>query len=147
MSTRSAFLWAALVASLAACERDAPDISREPAGARLQNAALLPVQVEDPHPALGCYEQALDRTMLTQHDAYRLCLGAMSYAPIDCYERATAGLVLSVQAIELCRCTDSLAPIECYERATRQTGLTQPDIIALCSATSMNRLYPNCAPF
>lgn len=139
-------MWAALVASLASCERDAPDVSREPGGARPQTAALLPVQADDSFPALGCYERAMDRTLLTQHDAYRLCMGATSDAPIACYERASAGLLLSVQAIDLCRCTDSLAPIQCYERAVRQTGLTQPDIIALCSAISMQRLYPNCMP-
>ncbi|MDI1481317.1 hypothetical protein [Polyangium sp. y55x31] len=146
MSTRGALFWAALVASLASCERDAPTISRQHEGTRPQNAALLPVQAEDPFPALGCYQRARDRTMLTQHDAYLLCAGAMSDAPIACYERASAGLLLSVQAIELCRCAESLAPIECYERAVQGTTLTQPDIIGLCSATAMQRLYPNCTP-
>ncbi|MDI3284406.1 hypothetical protein QHF83_13980 [Polyangium sp. 15x6] len=139
-------IWAALVASLASCERDAPTISREPEGARPQNATLLPVQAEEPFPALGCYQRARDRTMLTQHDAYLLCTGATSDAPIACYERAAAGLMLSSQAIVLCRCAESLAPIECYERAAQETTLTQPDIVALCSAASMQRLYPNCAP-
>ncbi|HVK70632.1 MAG TPA: hypothetical protein VM694_39530 [Polyangium sp.] len=146
MSTRSALSWAALVASLAACERDAPTISREPRGARPQIAALVPVQTEEDFPALGCYERARDRTLLAQNDAYLLCLGATSDAPIACYERASAGLLLSAQAIELCRCAESLAPIECYERAVRQTALMQPDILALCSATAMQRLYPNCTP-
>lgn len=146
MSTRGALFWAALVASLASCERDAPTISRERGGARPPIAALLPVQAEEPFPALGCYQRARARTMLTQHDAYLLCAGATSDAPIACYERASAGLLLSVQAIELCRCADSTAPIECYERASQETTLTQPDIVALCSATAMQRLYPNCTP-
>ncbi|MDI1429402.1 hypothetical protein [Polyangium sorediatum] len=146
MSTRSALSWAALVASLAACERDAPTISSDPRGARLQTAGLVPVQTEEEFPALGCYERARDRTLLAQNDAYLLCIGATSDAPIACYERASAGLLLSAQAIELCRCAESLAPIACYERATQETTLTQPAILALCSATAMQRLYPNCTP-
>lgn len=139
-------LWAALVASLAACERDAPDISREPVGVRLQTAALLPVQADQAFPALGCYERARDRTLLTQHDAYLLCAGALSDAPIACFERASAGLLLSVQAIELCRGADSTAPIDCYERAVRETGLTQPAIIGLCRAAALPRSQPDSAP-
>ncbi|MDI1447772.1 hypothetical protein [Polyangium sp. 6x1] len=149
MSTTRALLGAALVASLASCERDARTISSssELRGARPLAAALVPVQAEEESfPALGCYERARERTLLSQNDAYLLCLGATSDAPIACYERASAGLLLSVQAIELCRCADSLAPIACYERAARQTTLTQPAILALCSATAMQRLYPNCTP-
>ncbi|MDC3961059.1 hypothetical protein [Polyangium jinanense] len=146
MSTRGALIWAALVASLASCERDAPTISREPEGAHPQNAAFLPVQADEAFPALGCYQRARERTLLTQYDAYLLCAGATSDAPIACYERASAALLLSAQALALCRCAESVAPIECYERASRETTLTQPEIVALCSAASMQRLYPNCTP-
>lgn len=120
----------------------------EPAGAEssLLRAQIIPAQATEPFPALGCYQDARSRTMLSQYDAYLLCRGAASAAPVACYERATQSAVLTYQALALCRCAADAGPIECFERAQSSTLLGQNEIIELCSATVNQRVYQDCTP-
>lgn len=98
--------------------------------------------------ALACYQRAEREVSLSSEQALRLCRGATSVAPAECYiaSRAPATFLDTEDAIELCRCTTSSEPVACYERAERETFLDTPQILQLCSPSLTYELLPDCRP-
>jgi hypothetical protein len=98
--------------------------------------------------ALACYQRAEREVSLSSEQALRLCRGATSVAPAECYiaSRAPATLLSTEEAIDLCRCTMSSAPVACYQRADRETFLDTRDILLLCGPSLANELLPDCQP-
>jgi hypothetical protein len=99
--------------------------------------------------ALACYQRAEREVSLSSDQALRLCRGATSTAPAECYiaTRAPATFLDTEEAIELCRCTTSSSePVACYERAERETFLDTSEILQLCSPSLSYELLPDCRP-
>lgn len=98
--------------------------------------------------ALACYQRAEREVSLSSEQALRLCQGAVSPAPAECYiaSRAPSTFLDAEDAIELCRCAASTAPVSCYERADRDTFLDTPQILQLCSPSLSYDLSPDCRP-
>jgi hypothetical protein len=98
--------------------------------------------------ALACYQWAEREVSLSSEQALRLCRGAVSPAPAECYiaSRAPATFLDTEDAIELCRCTTSSEPVACYARADRETFLDTPQILQLCSPGQTYDLGPDCRP-
>ena len=98
--------------------------------------------------ALACYQQAEREVSLSSEQALRLCQGAVSAAPAECYiaSRAPATFLDTEAAIELCRCTTSTGPVSCYVRADRETFLDTQQILQLCSPSQAYDLSLDCLP-
>jgi hypothetical protein len=98
-------------------------------------------------PALECYEAALDETLLADDEAFLLCRGAPSSAPVDCFLRGEDELALDdTDVLALCRCTTSTDPIDCALYGDDETDLDTSQILATCSARIVMRLYDDCLP-
>ncbi len=110
----------------------------------LLSAGAAPAQYA---PALVCFERADQETTLSNDDAYLLCQGAGSAAPVDCFLRAKNELVLGdAQRIALCRCATTTEPVECASQAKRRTTLSDDRILGTCAARSAARLADDCSP-
>jgi hypothetical protein len=98
--------------------------------------------------ALACYQRAEREVSLSSEQALRLCRGATSTAPADCYaaSRAPATLLSAEDAIDLCRCTTSTEPVSCYQRADDETFLGTREILLLCSPSLAGDLLLDCRP-
>ena len=96
--------------------------------------------------ALACYQRAEDEVSLTTEQALRLCQGATSPAPAECYAeaRAPTTFLSSEQAIALCRCSRSTEPVSCFDRADDETFLADEYILRLCSPSLSQRLLEDC---
>ena len=99
--------------------------------------------------ALACYQRAEREVSLSSDQALRLCRGAISAAPAECYivSRAPATFLSTEDAIELCRCTVSTEPVGCYVRADRETFLDTVQILQLCSPSLAYDLSPDCRSY
>jgi len=86
-------------------------------------------------PAARCLQRAQAVTDLLDAQQVRLCTGATSVAPVECFVQATESLLLTdVQGIALCRCATSLAPVECVRRLRSEVRYTDPQMVQMCSA-------------
>ena len=96
--------------------------------------------------ALDCYQRAEREVSLSSEQALRLCRGATSVAPAECYiaSRAPATLLSTEDAIDLCRCAMSSEPVACYQRAEDETFLDTREILLLCGPSLANDLSPDC---
>jgi hypothetical protein len=77
---------------------------------------------------------------------HKLCEGADTTAPVECYEAAQdRTALLEAQSIELCICARSLQPVACAEQAVAETDLTDPEIVQICSARALDDVVgPGC---
>jgi hypothetical protein len=107
----------------------------------------LPVYPQAPTPsqALSCINNATGFGLLTQQDAYRLCLGATSQAPLDCYRQAVRSLVDENTALKLCRCAVSTDRVSCFQQAQSTTGLATDQILDICTH-DIASTAPGCNP-
>lgn len=98
--------------------------------------------------ALACYQRAEREVSLSSDQALRLCEGAVSAAPAECYiaSQAPATFLSTEDAIQLCRCTASAEPVSCYVRADRETFLDTQQILQLCSPSLTYNLLSDCLP-
>lgn len=99
--------------------------------------------------ALDCYQRAEREVSLSSDQALRLCRGAISAAPAECYivSRAPATFLSTEDAIALCRCTLSTEPVGCYVHADRETFLDTLQILQLCSPSLTYDLSADCRPY
>ncbi|PTL80471.1 hypothetical protein [Vitiosangium sp. GDMCC 1.1324] len=96
--------------------------------------------------ALACFKRAEREVSLSEEQALRLCQGAASVEPAECYIASQSpGVFLEPeQAIELCRCATSTEPAECFQRADHETTLDTPQILQLCSPSLNYGLLQDC---
>lgn len=136
--------WAPIV--LAGCAESERDGTSAPGAQSAETAA--PWAPADPEQNLDCYLEAKDAAFITDYEAFSLCWGAVSVAPVRCFALARKKTSLTdFDIINLCRCAVSTAPVACYERADAETFLTDFEMVTLCSATNTRRLLPNCYPY
>jgi hypothetical protein len=98
--------------------------------------------------ALACFQRAEREVTLTEEQALRLCRGALSVAPSECYiaTQAPATFLSPEDAIELCRCATSTEPVACYRQADRDTFLDTWEILQLRSPSVAYALQLDCRP-
>ncbi len=97
--------------------------------------------------ALECLNRARSETFLGEGDAYLLCSGAESAAPLACYQEADTATFLPERLMfNLCRCAASTDPVRCFDRVQQDTFLEDREIVQLCSAINRRHLWPNCYP-
>jgi hypothetical protein len=132
----------AVFAALAACAVVPSSLAQQevlPPGGWLPSAPLTPGAS-----AVDCYNNATNYGLLSQQDAYSLCVGARNTAPFDCFQQAQRSNIDQTTALKLCRCTISTGRIDCYTQAHRTTELSEAEIINLC--THDINSSPACSP-
>ncbi|MGE0869558.1 MAG: hypothetical protein AB7P03_13415 [Kofleriaceae bacterium] len=88
----------------------------------------------DPIAPLRC-QQAAEDAGLSDAEAIRLCLGASSDAPAQCFAQATDEADLSsFNAVRLCRMARSTTPALCALRLGDTTALDANERVSYCAA-------------
>lgn len=80
-----------------------------------------------------CVNNAVTYGLLTQQQAYQLCVGSNTSAPFDCFQQATRTAIDEATALKLCRCAVSTSRVDCYNQAHGTTQLSDNEILDLCT--------------
>ena len=86
-----------------------------------------------PANAVTCMNNATNFGLLTQQQAYQLCVGAAIRPAFDCFQQASRATIDDATAIKLCRCSVTTARVDCYVQAHNNTSLTENQILDLCT--------------
>jgi hypothetical protein len=86
-----------------------------------------------PGDAVTCMNNATTFGLLTEQQAYQLCVGAGNSAPFDCYQQATRATIDESTAIKLCRCSVTTSRVDCYVQAHSTTDLSESQVLDLCT--------------
>ncbi len=106
---------------------------------RAQRSALNAIE--------ACMEVASQRTSLLTLQKVRLCNAAPNpEGPVACFVEARTLLLTDAQSIALCRCTPTSEPIACFRRVRAAESITQDEIVARCSPTTLRDLGFDCRP-